>query len=234
MVVKNFEFKDFDVNCADIVYEGGILKVVYEDDDMVKPLVLIQTNSYSDLNEKAMKFFGDYEWTAFIYHLYFDNSTENFSDDAVSGLVLVKTLSDIYANHFELFEEVDAAFKKHCQDVENEDDPCTGCEFDGLCDSPCCEECCSDEECDVPVSDSEVQNPYEYVDKPNHYGGLECIENMRRLYGDDAVRWFCICNAYKYRFRKGKKPGTSMSQDEEKAAWYEDYAVKMMDEKTFY
>lgn len=75
---------------------------------------------------------------------------------------------------------------------------------------------------------------YEYVNGPTHYHGTECIENMRKLYGDEAVRWFCICNAYKYRFRNGSKPGVSAEQDREKADWYENYAANMMGEQRYY
>lgn len=75
---------------------------------------------------------------------------------------------------------------------------------------------------------------YEYVDGPAHYHGTECIENMRKLYGDEAVRWFCILSAYKYRFRDGSKPGVSAEQDQEKADWYEDYVVKMRSEQNYY
>lgn len=75
---------------------------------------------------------------------------------------------------------------------------------------------------------------YEYVNGPAHYHGTECIENMRKLYGDEAVRWFCICNAYKYRFRNGSKPGVSAEQDREKADWYENYAANMMGEQRYY
>lgn len=75
---------------------------------------------------------------------------------------------------------------------------------------------------------------YEYVNGPAHYNGTECIENMRKLYGDDAIRWFCICNAYKYRFRDGSKPGVTAEQDKEKAHWYEDYAANMMGEQRYY
>lgn len=81
---------------------------------------------------------------------------------------------------------------------------------------------------------SEDSADYEYVDGPAHYHGTECIENMRKLYGDDAVRWFCICNAYKYRFRDGSKPGVTAEQDEEKARWYENYAANMMGEQRYY
>lgn len=84
-----------------------------------------------------------------------------------------------------------------------------------------------------PVTQPDAQQ-YEYVNGPAHYHGTECIENMRKLYGDEAVRWFCICNAYKYRFRNGSKPGVSAKQDDEKAHWYEDYAAKMMNEQRYY
>lgn len=83
------------------------------------------------------------------------------------------------------------------------------------------------------ASQNEAQ-PYESVNGPAHYNGTECIENMRKLYGDEAVRWFCICNAYKYRFRKGNKPGQSATTDENKAHWYEDYVAKMMSEQRYY
>ena len=59
-------------------------------------------------------------------------------------------------------------------------------------------------------------------------------KTLRKLFGDEAVRWFCICNAYKYRFRDGSKPGVAAEQDEKKARWYEDYAVKMMNEQRYY
>ena len=85
---------------------------------------------------------------------------------------------------------------------------------------------------DEPEPDDSTD--YEYVNGPAHYNGTECIEKMRKLYGDDAVRWFCICNAYKYRFRDGSKPGATAEQDEEKARWYEDYAANMMGEQRYY
>lgn len=65
------------------------------------------------------------------------------------------------------------------------------------------------------------------VDHPTHYQGeYECIDLMREIYGDDAVRWFCILNAYKYRFRAGKKEGNEWADDQKKAAWYETYVMK--------
>lgn len=129
-------------------------------------------------------------------------------------------------------------------DVNECDSDCDNCEFTELDDrdekdddSCACEE---DEHPDWPrpIKDDTNAQPeasqYEYVNGPAHYHGTECIENMRKLFGDEAVRWFCICNAYKYRFRDGSKPGVSAEQDEKKARWYEDYAVKMMNEQRYY
>lgn len=67
----------------------------------------------------------------------------------------------------------------------------------------------------------------ERVNHPSHYQGeYECIDLMREIYGDEAVRWFCILNAYKYRFRAGKKEGNEWADDQKKAAWYEAYVMK--------
>lgn len=110
----------------------------------------------------------------------------------------------------------------HYDDDEDDcDEDCENCEYANLNDH--------DDE-----NEPEDSADYEYVDGPAHYNGTECIENMRKLFGDEAVCWFCICNAYKYRFRDGSKPGVAAEQDEEKARWYEDYAVKMMGEQRYY
>lgn len=66
------------------------------------------------------------------------------------------------------------------------------------------------------------------VNHPEHYQGKhECIEVMRKMFGDEAVRGFCKCNAYKYRFRAGQKDGESAETDIAKAEWYEDYLFNM-------
>lgn len=109
----------------------------------------------------------------------------------------------------------------HCDDDEDDcDEDCENCEYAGIDDRD------DNDKNDVPQ--------YEYVNGPDHYNGTQCIEQMRHLYGDDAVRWFCICNAYKYRFRNGHKPGVSAEQDEQKARWYEDYASNMMSDQRYY
>jgi len=69
------------------------------------------------------------------------------------------------------------------------------------------------------------------VDRPEHYDGTKCIENMQMMFGKQAVKDFCRCNAYKYRFRAGKKEGNSAEQDIAKAEWYEDYLIQMENER---
>ena len=132
----------------------------------------------------------------------------------------------------------------HYDDDEDDTDECDGdcdnCEFAELDDRDEKDDdsCEAEEHPEWPHPIEEDTKPdssqYEYVNGPAHYNGTECIENMRKLFGDEAVRWFCICNAYKYRFRDGSKPGVAAEQDEKKARWYEDYAVKMMGEQRYY
>ena len=57
------------------------------------------------------------------------------------------------------------------------------------------------------------------VDHPAHYnqGKYECIDEMVALFGKEAVKAFCKCNAYKYRFRAIRKNG---EEDIKKAEWY--------------
>lgn len=77
----------------------------------------------------------------------------------------------------------------------------------------------------------EFDEPKEMVDHPSHYnqGKREVIEEMRILFGDDAVESFCRLNAYKYMRRaefKGNK-----KEDLDKAEWYMDYIEKMRGER---
>ncbi len=46
------------------------------------------------------------------------------------------------------------------------------------------------------------------IEHPAHYQGkYECIEEMIQLFGIEAVKSFCRCNIYKYRFRANAKNG---------------------------
>lgn len=65
----------------------------------------------------------------------------------------------------------------------------------------------------------------ESVNHPSHYQGKhECINEMRALFGDEAVKAFCRCNIWKYTYRADSKNG---EEDRKKAEWYMDYLMKM-------
>lgn len=58
------------------------------------------------------------------------------------------------------------------------------------------------------------------VDHPSHYQsehGMECIDEMVLVFGVEAVKHFCLCNVWKYRFRQSSKNG---QEDMDKAHWY--------------
>ena len=60
--------------------------------------------------------------------------------------------------------------------------------------------------------------PIEFVNHPAHYfhrSGYDAIVWIDRYNMD-----FCTGNCFKYLFRRGLKPGESMTKDEEKAKWY--------------
>lgn len=48
------------------------------------------------------------------------------------------------------------------------------------------------------------------VEHPKHYnrqGGMECLEEMILIFGKEVVKNFCLCNAWKYRYRAADKNG---------------------------
>lgn len=65
---------------------------------------------------------------------------------------------------------------------------------------------------------------------PDHYkaGGFECIDVMLEAMGKDAVMNFCLCNAFKYIYRHGRKNGL---EDIKKAQWYIDKYIDLADEE---
>lgn len=67
------------------------------------------------------------------------------------------------------------------------------------------------------------------VNNPKHYtnGNIECIDAMQSAYGTEAVKHFCLCNAFKYLWRCEQKGNTSL--DLNKAKWYIDKYLKLSD-----
>lgn len=65
------------------------------------------------------------------------------------------------------------------------------------------------------------------VNHPSHYEGhtsIDCIDNMRLIFGNQRVAEYCVLNAYKYLSRHEYKNGL---EDLKKAEWYLNYAENM-------
>lgn len=88
----------------------------------------------------------------------------------------------------------------------------------------------------VNITEEAKDNNYETDEKPDminhppHYTNRmhECIEEMRCVFGIDAVIAFCKCNAWKYRYRansKGKR-----EEDMAKSDWYINKAMELEEE----
>lgn len=58
------------------------------------------------------------------------------------------------------------------------------------------------------------------VEHPEHYAlyKYECIEVMTEVFGAEAVKAFCLCNAFKYLWRCDRKG--AKKEDVEKSGWY--------------
>lgn len=64
------------------------------------------------------------------------------------------------------------------------------------------------------------------VNHPVHYttGKYECIDVMLEIFGVEAVKTFCLLNAFKYNYRSGRKNGL---EDIQKAKWYIDKYIEL-------
>jgi len=72
------------------------------------------------------------------------------------------------------------------------------------------------------------ENSSDLVYKPSHYvreGGLECIDVMVTLYGEQRVREWAEITAFKYQWRQGVKVGNSADQDKLKSIWYTRFSM---------
>ena len=72
--------------------------------------------------------------------------------------------------------------------------------------------------------------PFDNVNRPAHYntGKYESIDVMVETQGVDAVKNFCVCNAFKYIYRHKFKNGL---EDIKKAIWYLNKYVELEEEK---
>lgn len=113
------------------------------------------------------------------------------------------------------------------------------CDFKGEC-----EECPlgSNDICRIKsfntFTDDEIEYAYkvifgdekEEINHPDRYAGgkFECIDVMLDVFGADAVKHFCILNAFKYLWRSEKKNGI---EDIKKAVWYLNKYIELGGEK---
>jgi hypothetical protein len=61
---------------------------------------------------------------------------------------------------------------------------------------------------------------HDVVNHPTHYcrdGAMESIDEMVMIFGKEAVKGFCLCNVWKYRYRASSKNG---EEDLKKSDWY--------------
>ena len=74
-----------------------------------------------------------------------------------------------------------------------------------------------------PPKDEEINHPDRYAG-----GKFECIDVMADVFGKEAVKDFCLLNAFKYIWRQEKKGGV---EDIKKAMFYMDYYIKLTEEE---
>ena len=86
--------------------------------------------------------------------------------------------------------------------------PCRACSYCIPADSPAYSEASLMWE---PVTDN--------VNHPSHYetGKFECIDVMVETQGEESVKEYCLCAAFKYLYRHKRKNGV---EDIKKAIWY--------------
>lgn len=68
------------------------------------------------------------------------------------------------------------------------------------------------------------------INHPSHYniGKFECIDVMEDVFGAEAVKTFCVMNAFKYIYRHKQKGG---AEDIKKAVWYLNKYLELADEQ---
>jgi hypothetical protein len=79
---------------------------------------------------------------------------------------------------------------------------------------------------DREIPETETCSATDNVNHPRHYetGKFECIDVMVETQGVDAVKNFCLCNAFKYIYRTRRKNGI---EDVKKAIWYLEKYVEL-------
>ena len=88
----------------------------------------------------------------------------------------------------------------------------TDCFMQSICRDNYNDEDFTDEQLDFAMSHlcPNGDESEDIINKPKHYnreGAMECIDEMHLIFGTEAVKHFCLCNAWKYRYRATEKNG---------------------------
>lgn len=109
-------------------------------------------------------------------------------------------------------EKMNDAIQDYCRNHT-----CENCEITNPCGN-CCgnfekhpEDC--EEAYHIITKDNSVNHPNHY----NRENSIECIDEMVLVFGKEAVKQFCLCNIWKYRYRASDKNG---EEDLKKSDWY--------------
>lgn len=134
-------------------------------------------------------------------------------------------------------KEMDAVIQAYCEAIGDDCENCCNCIIRHECnmvfgnfqsDTDICEEAYEKIVTHWKKPPLGTQAPIKCDDKPTvdmvnrppHYcreGGMECIDEMIILFGKEAVKHFCLCNSWKYRYRAADKNG---EEDLKKSDWY--------------
>lgn len=125
------------------------------------------------------------------------------------------------------------AIQKYCDALMTGSGSCKGCLIEGICDT-----CAGHFEGKVDLIERayckirDLKDGHDNVNHPAHYetGKYECIDVMREAIGEEAVKSFCICNAFKYIYRCNNKHDSPL-EDVKKAIWYLTEYVKMTEDE---
>lgn len=107
---------------------------------------------------------------------------------------------------------------------------CDNCKYYHT-DNENCSKCVQGVDHGGKMSDPSHWESADIVNHPSHYetGTFECIDVMCEAIGVEAVKNFCICNAFKYIYRHNRKNGI---EDIKKAKWYIDKFIALVEEET--
>ena len=110
----------------------------------------------------------------------------------------------------EMFDMIDRIIESRCVNTY-----CDGCPF-----------CLGENDCGFSIANFSTDNSSrkelsepDAVHNPTHYtsGGIECWDAMKAAFGIDALKDFCLLNAFKYLWRTRQKNGI---EDIDKAIVY--------------